>query len=151
MDTNELEIYLKSDFQISKYYGGVVPKDFLPLKPVRPSFYIVNQDTSDKAGSHWIVVFLIENKDELTEYFDPLGKKPDTDFKNYLTIQSDRYLYNEQRCQNYMSNLCGQYCLLYCYFRARGHTMQSILNMFEKNNLFYNDHLVYYFYEYTKL
>ena len=47
MDTNELETYMKQDSKISKYYGGVLPKDFVPLRPTRPSLFIVNQDTSD--------------------------------------------------------------------------------------------------------
>ena len=96
MDTRVLEIYMKSDPNICKYYGGVVPKDFLPLKPARPSLYIVNEDTSDKAASHWIVVFLDGNEDRLAECFDPLGKEPDLGFKNYLTLQSNKYMFNNQ-------------------------------------------------------
>ena len=86
---------------------------------------------------------------ELAEYFDPLGKDPDTDFQNYLTLQSKGYMFNTQRCQNYMSNLCGQYCLFYCYFRARGRGMGTIFNIFDKSNLYYNDQLVFHFYQYT--
>ena len=149
MDTNQLESYMRKDPEISKYYWGVLPKDFLPLKPERPTLYVVNQDTSDKEGSHWIVIFIGDRK-QPAEYFDPLGKEPDEDFKNYLIMQADRYMFNNQRCQNYMSNLCGHYCLFYCYFRARGYGMQNILNMFDKNDLFYNDQMVYFFYNYTK-
>ena len=148
MDTKQLESYMTKDPEIAKLYGGVVPKDMLPLRPPRPSLYIVNQDTSDKAGSHWIVVF-IGDREQPAEYFDPLGKEPDKDFKKYLTCQSKSYMYNTQRCQNYMSNLCGHYCLFYCYFRARGHAMQSILKMFDKNDLMHNDQMVYSFYKYT--
>ena len=147
MDTHELETYMQQDPKISQYYGGVLPKDLVPMRPVRPSLFIVNQDTSDKNGSHCIVVFL-GGEGELGEYFDPLGKEPDTDFKNYLTLQSRGYMFNTQRCQNYLSNLCGHYCLFYCYFKARGRSMGTILNMFDKQNLYYNDQLVFHFYQY---
>ena len=99
---------MRQDPEISKYYGGVLPKDFLPLRPSQMSLFIVNQDTSDKNGSHWIVIYLRE-EGELAECFDPVGKDQDADFKNYLTLQSRGY--NIQRCQNYMENLCGQYHL----------------------------------------
>ena len=148
MNTLELETYMKADSLISSYYGGVVPKDLLPLQTVKPSFYVVNLDTSDKAGSHWIVMF--HRDDKMTEYFDPLGKKPDEEFVSYLTLQSQHYIFNNRRCQSRVSNLCGQYCLFYCYFRSRGYSMQDILGMFDENNLLYNDQLVYFFYQYTK-
>ena len=148
MDTVQLELYMKMDSRIAEYYGGVLPRDHLPTSPVKPSFYIVNQDESSEAGSHWIVVFMRDNK--LTEHFDPLGKVPDQHFKDYMSFQSRNYMYNTKRCQNYLSNLCGQYCLFYCYFRAREYSMQDILDMFNENDLVYNDQLVYFFYEYTK-
>ena len=147
MDTFQLEMYMKTDPEISRCYGGVVAKDLLPEYPRKPSFYIVNQDTSEKAGSHWIAVNMVD--DELTEYFDPLGKEPDNYLKDYMSSQSKSYQYNTKRCQNYISNICGQYCLFYCYFRAREYSMQDILDMFEKNDLRYNDQLIYFFYKYT--
>ena len=147
MNTHELESYMKADPWIARYYGGVVRKDLLPCSPMKPSFYIVNQDTSEKVGSHWIVMFQLHNK--ISEYFDPLGKEPDSDFRVYMTLQSRSYQFNDKRCQNYQSNLCGQYCLVYCYFRARGYSMTDILDMFNEKDLVYNDQMVYFFYEYT--
>ena len=148
MDTTDLETYIKADERISKFYGGVLAKDMLPRIPKKPGFYIVNTDTSEKPGSHWIVVFVIDN--EISEYFDPLGKSPDGYFISYLTQQSGSYRYNVKRCQNYVSNICGQYCLFFCYFRARAYSMEDILKMFQENDLVYNDQLVYFFYNYTK-
>ena len=139
---------MKADPWIARYYGGVVPKDLLPRTAVKPSFYIVNQDTSEKFGSHWIVMFQLDNK--ISEYFDPLGKEPDSDFMTYMTLQSQSYQFNEKRCQNYLSNLCGQYCLFYSYFRARGYSMKDILAMFNEQDWLYNDQMVYFFYEYTQ-
>ena len=73
----------------------MLPRDLLPTSPVKPSFYVVNQDESSEAGSHWIVVFMQDNK--ITEYFDPLGKVPDQHLKDYMSFQSRSYLYNRKR------------------------------------------------------
>ena len=57
MNSFELEIYMKNDPWIQKYYGGVVPKELLPLQTTKPSFYEENQGTREQIGSHWVVVF----------------------------------------------------------------------------------------------
>ena len=80
------------------------------------------------------MLFMRDN--ELTEHFDPLGKVPDQHFKDYMSFQSQNYMYNTKRCQHYL--------------RARDYSMQDILDMFVKNDLVYNDQLVYFFYAYTK-
>ena len=131
MNKLELETYMTADCRISSDYGGMVPKDFLSLQTVKPSFYMINQDTSDIAGSHWIAMF----HDTMTEYLDPLVKTPDEEFVSYLTLQSERYIFNNRRSQCRVSNLCRQYCLFYCYFRSRGYSMQDILGMFDESNL----------------
>ena len=67
MDTSELEQYMLKDPYISLLYGGVVPKDLLPKNSAKQKMYIVNLDKSDKQGSHWIALFLCDDK--LTEYW----------------------------------------------------------------------------------
>ena len=149
MDTLQLQNYIKEDQLVSRYFRGIFPKDLLSQTTEYPSLYIVNHDTSEKAGSHWIVLFV--QNEAITEYFDPLGNIPDKYIANYMMVQSKTFMYNVKRCQNFRSNLCGQYCLFYCYFRSRGYLMQDILSMFNEKDLEYNDQLVYYFYKYTKI
>ena len=103
MNTLELESYIKADPWIARFYGGVVPKDLLPCSQMKLSFYIINQDTSEKVGSPWIVMFQLDNT--ISEYFEPLGKEPDSDFKTHMTLQSHSYQFNDKRCQNYLSNV----------------------------------------------
>ena len=52
MDTLELEMYMNSDRHIAKYYNAVLAKDLLPETAIKPGFYIVNQDSSNKELSH---------------------------------------------------------------------------------------------------
>ena len=44
---------------LSPYFAGVFASDLLPKKPVRdrPQGYIVNLDTRDQPGTHWIAVW----------------------------------------------------------------------------------------------
>ena len=39
-----------------------MPKEFLPLQTVKSNFYVVNLDTSDKAGKHRRVMFHRDDK-----------------------------------------------------------------------------------------
>ena len=57
MNTEELETFMLNDPCIASVYGGVVPKDGLPVHVKKPQIFIVNLDTSDKIGTHWVVIF----------------------------------------------------------------------------------------------
>ena len=146
MDTSELKEYMLKDPCISLMYGGVVPKDLLPKDSPKQKLYIVNLDKSNKQGSHWITLFLCNDK--VTEYFDPLGKEPDEFIKRFMENESTCYINNTKQCQSSLSNTCGQFCLFYCFFRSRGQSMGGILEYF-KTNLLYNEALVHEFYALT--
>ena len=146
MNTEELESYMKCDPCISKLMGGVVPKDLLPPPEEGVKLFIVNLDTSNKQGSHWIVLLL--SKECICEYFDPLGNNIDNYIAEYLNTHSLPVLVNTKQCQNHNTLSCGKFCLFYCFFRSRCKTMQEILNYF-KHDTVYNDILVNCFYEVT--
>ena len=74
METSELKSYMINDPCISLMHGGVLKNG------PKQKMYIVNLDESNKEGSHWITLFL--RNDIVTEYFDPLGKKPTILSKN---------------------------------------------------------------------
>ena len=143
MNTYQLEQFMDMDTCISAISGGVLPKDLLPQQVDKPKLFIVNCDNSFNEGSHWVVIFLLNNK--MSEYFDPLGDIPNKDFSNYLTDQSDTVKVSVQKCQSKTSTNCGKFCLFYCYFRARNYSMCEIQNLF-KTDLLYNDALVNEFY-----
>ncbi len=58
-------------------------------------------------------------------------------------------MFNSKRLQNYNSNVCGQYCLMYSYYRCRGYKFEEIISMFS-DNLILNDVKVNRFYGVTK-
>ena len=87
-----------------------------------PCFLIVNIDSSNMPGSHWLAVGVFKDRIEI---FDPLGFK----FFNWSQIpchllellhrlsQSRRVLIS-RRIQSDQSPLCAYYCIYYCIFRG---------------------------------
>ena len=146
MNTEEIETYMLNDPCILSLYGGVLAKDQLPVNVKSPSMFVVNLDTSDKAGIHWIVIF-VKSK-HTCEYFDPLGDPPDQFLTSYMMSQSNKVVVSSKQCQATNTASCGKFCLYFCFFRSRNNTMKEILQSFT-NVLLYNEAKVYYFYKFT--
>ena len=146
MDTNELLMYMKNDVYITLMMGGVMAKDLLPNPTSNPKLFILNLDKSNERGSHWIALLLSNNY--ISEYFDPLGHKPDIYIKQYFNKHCIPYLVSTQQYQSPVSSSCGKFCLFYCYLRARGKTMQEIVQYFNDNTL-YNEVFIDEFYNIT--
>ena len=97
--------------------GGVYPGDQLPRTiPYRPLLFIANTDPHFKPGRHWVVIYFGE---EHNEYFDPLGKQPNSIIEDYLTqMGPNGYLRNVRRVQGAQSVNCGQFCLYYAFLKV---------------------------------
>ena len=145
MNTAQLHQYMMKDPIISLMYGGTLAKNQLPPHPLKtPKIYIVNQQNSHQPGNHWIVLWI----DVTSEYFDSLGKEPPIEFRQWLSLKETPFMFNSKRLQDINSDLCGQYCLMYSYFRSRGVTFQDFVDMFDQK-LFLNDVKAKYFYDLT--
>ena len=86
-----------------------------------PSFLIVNIDSSDMTGSHWIAVGIFHDKIEI---FDPLGfdifnwSKVPCDLLDFLhRLSVTRRVYTAPRVQSDSSYLCGFYTIFYVIAR----------------------------------
>ena len=100
--------------------------------------YIVNSDPSDRSGRHWMCVY---NCGQL-EFFDPLGYGPE----QYLLDQKlpSTILCNNTPVQGPRSELCGEICIFYLYFRCLDYTMDTIVKQLD-NAFMSNDEIVYRF------
>lgn len=146
MNTIELMDYMLKDDYIRKYYGGVYASDNLPVKPKGRKVYIINTDPSHLPGKHWVTVYT----DRIYEYFDSLSKSPQNNIHKFMKADTKSYLTNTSKLQYDHSTTCGLFCLFYCYFRCRGFSFKRIIDMFNSNDLLYNDSLVEEFYKLTK-
>lgn len=111
----------------------VYPANRLPISVSKPSYIISNLDPDTKPGSHWIAIYL--RNDGVGEYFDSYGRKPTSYHLNFLKRNTKGWFSNSNRIQNDFTAVCGEYCLLYLYFRFNGKTMNDFVNCFTKNTL----------------
>ena len=91
LDTYQLYDILSQDLHVGPHFGGVYPRDRLPSGSTRRSF-VVNTDTSDRPGEHWVCIHFGE--DGVAEYFDSYGLPPWAygDIVRFMRSRSKQYL-----------------------------------------------------------
>ena len=126
---NSLDIYkiLSRDPLTARYFVGVFPADRIPpLK--KTAVMVVNTDTHDKPGRHWIALF-VRDKNTL-EFFDSYGLSPGH-YGQHLEDYAKRFSRLVRNCtqlQSLTSNVCGPYCIYFLVKRCQGHSMNYIVN-----------------------
>ena len=76
------------DADLAPYFAGVFPSDRLPARPVdeRPRGYMVNIDTHDQPGSHWVALWTHDGGCTVMDSFAiPLAMYKPHDLLNWLT------------------------------------------------------------------
>lgn len=95
-----------------KNFRNVFMRDDLPSKPHRHECAIVNLDSINGPGTHWVAYC---KKRDSVYYYDSFGDlPPPTELINYLGSKSTIY-YNYLKYQNYNSFICGQLCLTFLH------------------------------------
>ena len=65
-------------------------------------------------------------------------------FRDYLEKHTDIWIYNRRKLQSIWSDVCGDYCIFYLSHRARGCSMNKIVELFDDNTML-NDAKVSHF------
>jgi len=73
METTSDELQKLANKILDETFQGVFPLDLLPRKKSTNTMFIINTDTSNLPGSHWIAVVVRNNE---AYCFDPLGFPP---------------------------------------------------------------------------
>lgn len=85
-------------------------RDSLPRKPNKYECGIVNLDSSNGPGTHWVAYY--KNKMDVN-YFDSFGNlKPPKELIVYL---GKNISYNYTQYQTYDSVICGHLCIKFLY------------------------------------
>ena len=128
MNSKEIFHLMCSDKHIKRIFYGVFPRDKLPKKIYKkPGIFIINTDSSDKIGEHWVAIYLDVNG--RSEYFDSFGLPPrSTDIKNFFKKNSNFCKYNTQILQPVFSDTCGYFVFYYAYRKAKGFKMNNIVS-----------------------
>ena len=140
MNTEEIEHALKE----YRHFDGVFPADLIPKPQKYPYSVIVNYDTSQFPGTHWICFFLPSKYK--CEYFDSFGFKPlNIYFIEFIKNFTNNafYYYNPIRLQNNSSSVCGYYCISYVSNRLKGISPSKILKKLNYGDTKLNDCKVY--------
>ena len=134
MDTEQIERLLAADSYTKSIVVGALPKDCVPKTGIAsyPATFVCNTHSSDKPGQHWICMFFTNDGRE--EYFDSYGLPPrQREFVYFLQSNCATWNFNDKTFQSPLSNVCGQYCVVYLLHRCRGITAKTTVNSFGKD------------------
>lgn len=113
------------------HFRGVFMRDTLPKKARKVECGIVNLNTSDQKGSHWVCYY----KNDLQRiYFDSYGQITPTEIQNYLKKNNENGIAVIQRntdiVQHFNTHVCGHLCLFVLTALTREHlSFQTVLNI----------------------
>jgi hypothetical protein len=147
MNTEQINCTLYSVPWIASTYVGCFPVDKLPVVDSLPMAMIVNADPSTKPGTHWMALYF--TVDRRCEFFDSLGRQPHAygyDFNAYTTQLRCGVWQRMEQIQGALSNVCGQYCVLFIACRCHGFSVGEVSRMFSPFTREANDRLVVSFF-----
>ena len=130
MNTLEIETLLLRDEQCAPIFGGVCAADVfanrLALTDQPQGIYVVNTDDSSRPGMHWVALRITNKK---LKFFYFFGLPPDLypDLATALKALGLPIVYNTTRLQQPLTDVCGQYCIAYCYASVRGFDLDTIV------------------------
>ena len=108
-----------------RLFNGVYSIDNLPQHP-GPKLLVANTDTSDDPGQHWMAISVDGCGNG--QFFDSFGRPPTGTFRDYLNKHCRTLTYNKIQLQSAASELCGQYCVVWCVFISRKVALSSLLS-----------------------
>lgn len=147
MNTNQIKRILLADVFVRRaHIVRVLPRDYLPtyIDRQKVAVFIINTDTSDRPGSHWIGLFY--DGVGRFHYFDSFGLPPlHRDIVTFIEHNSSTpFLYNSRTLQDVLSDTCGLYAIYFILIKCRGGTMQRVLIPFTSSHRqFVNDRVIW--------
>ena len=111
-------------------YQGVYPCNKIPQVKTFPCVYILNTDTDDKKGEHWVALYF-KNQHEC-EYYDSYGLSIENEYiLRYLyNLGFNHYRYNTLQYQDIFSKLCGYYVIAFVLCKSK---QIPIISFYKKN------------------
>ena len=141
MYSNEIEAVLLRDHRVRPYFKGVYPRDKLPRRVIGRSVYVINTDTSEGPGEHWVGVYFDGFKKCI--YFDSFGLAPlHPSIDVFISRNSMRCFMNKRMLQHPLSMTCGLYVIYFCKKVCRGWGLRALLRPFSPYNQEGNDRQV---------
>jgi hypothetical protein len=108
-----------------------------------PHTFILNTDTTNLPGQHWIAVFV--TRENWGEVFDSYGLLPPTWIQRWMNEYTRGWSHNPFLVQPPNSNSCGQFCVYFLIRRSQANSMHAVLDSFT-TDFKYNERLVLSYY-----
>lgn len=148
MNTLQLENIFENLIIKRTFYYGIFPIDMLPIIDRLPTCLIINNQTSQQEGEHWIAIYFDKHRN--CSFFDSFAKSPYYyGLNNYLKNNSNRVEINRKKIQSNFSNFCGLYCIFFLIFKLKGRSMFYFQSLFksdpDKNDQMFNKLVKKYF------
>ena len=124
---NTLEI--KKQLKNYKRFVGVFPCDYIPDLN-RGEGVIVNTDTHNKGGEHWVAIYMSPTGS--MEYFDPFGLPPLVPhIREYINGSNHIFFsYSTIQLQDPSSTSCGGHCIAFIKHRLSDLPFEALLAHF---------------------
>lgn len=121
-------------------FYDVVPIDCLPKK-IKKSYQmcavINNTGMKNTKGIHWQGIHLRRKKNGKLHgtFFDSYGESPFNNiyYKKFLNRHCDSVEYNEKQIQGGSSMACGEFSVLFLWYRCHRKSLNYFVNMFGSN------------------
>ena len=115
------------------HFRGVFMRNTLPKRPRKQECGIMNLNTSNEPGSHWVCWY---KNDTDRIYFDSFGCICPMELQKYLKTQAEfknnipSIQRNSEQVQQPNTQICGQMCLYVLKHLSNGTNFQTIINTF---------------------
>ena len=135
------------NYQINNYlknvksFRGTFPLNKIPKFKTFPSSVIVNSQTDEYPGAHWLAVYINEKKQIF--YFDSFGLGIiEYRIHKSLSQYNNKYVYNKVCIQDVSSISCGLYCIAFIKKCTSETSFNNFINKFSNVNLLTNENIV---------
>lgn len=108
--------------------NGIFFKNNLPDRR-RPGGYIINLADMGQEGTHWVSLWIEDNK---AVYFDSFGIAMPEDVKQFISGMP--YEYSQKHIQNIDSGICGFYVIFELYYMTK--MMRRVPHPFTRYKMF---------------
>ena len=107
------------------FFQGVFPINKIPKLRTIPTAFVVNNQTANLPGQHWIAVWVSEKMKG--EVFDPMGMIPPPRLQLWMNKNTWRWIYNAAQIQRPLSEDCGWLCVNYLKIRPKTRSMEDTI------------------------
>lgn len=135
MDSLTLERILKADHKTVKYFAGCFPSDRLPHPSTinYPCALVVNLDTHQYEGSHWVAMFAYSLNRQVY-YFDSLCLPIPPIIQSSFISYFPSIVKNIRPYQSPLSSTCAQFCITFIHFLSSGKGFDEYLKILNNSS-----------------